>query len=134
MPTHANAASHTRTCQFLLFLLKLSSSSSSSFPPPPPPPPPPCSQHGDLELVFYTWVARSRSESSSFTASALNKLSPPPPPPSLLLLRLYSSHPPTHTATGLTHELNSLSLFLSLSLSLSQSTRGSAPLAYTIAY
>ena len=27
------------------------------------------------ELVFYTWVARSRSESSSFTASALNKLS-----------------------------------------------------------
>ena len=38
------------------------------------------------ELVFYTWVARSRSGSSSFTASALNKLSssstkPPPPPP-----------------------------------------------------
>jgi hypothetical protein len=26
------------------------------------------------ELVFYTWVARSRSGSSSFTASALNKL------------------------------------------------------------
>ena len=33
------------------------------------------------EQVFYTWVARSRSGSSSFTASALNKLSSPPPPP-----------------------------------------------------
>jgi len=30
------------------------------------------------ELVFYTWVARSRSGSSLFTASALNKLSSSP--------------------------------------------------------
>ena len=34
-------------------------------------PPPP--GHGDIQLVFYTWVARSRSESSSFTVLALNK-------------------------------------------------------------
>ena len=32
-------------------------------------------ERSTAELVFYTWVARSRSESSSFTASALNKLS-----------------------------------------------------------
>jgi len=30
-------------------------------------------ERSTAELVFYTWVARSRSESSSFTASALNK-------------------------------------------------------------
>ena len=33
------------------------------------------------EQVFYTWIARSRSGSSSFTASALDQLPPPPPPP-----------------------------------------------------
>src|SRR6056300_1096647 len=48
--------------------------------------------HKTSSQVFYTWVARSRSGSSSFTASALNKPSsssssssssrnPPPPPP-----------------------------------------------------
>ena len=30
-------------------------------------------ERSTAELVFYTWVARSRSGSSSFTASALNK-------------------------------------------------------------
>ena len=33
------------------------------------------------QLLLYTWVARSRSGSSWFTASALNQLPPPPPPP-----------------------------------------------------
>ena len=32
-------------------------------------------ERSTAEQVFYTWVARSRSGSSSFTASALNKLS-----------------------------------------------------------
>ena len=31
-------------------------------------------ERSTAELVFYTWVARSRSGSSSFTASALNDL------------------------------------------------------------
>ena len=45
-------------------------------------------ERSTAELVFYTWVARSRSGSSSFTASALNKQqgtrirSPPPLSPS----------------------------------------------------
>jgi len=30
-------------------------------------------ERSTAELIFYTWVARSRSESSSFSASALNK-------------------------------------------------------------
>ena len=32
-------------------------------------------ERSTAEQVFYTWVARSRSGSSSFTASALNKAS-----------------------------------------------------------
>ncbi len=32
-------------------------------------------ERSTAEQVFYTWVARSRPGSSSFTASALNKLS-----------------------------------------------------------
>ena len=41
----------------------------------PPPPPPLPQERSTAEQVFYTLVARSRSGSSSFTASALNKLS-----------------------------------------------------------
>ena len=81
-------------------------------------PPVPCRNRPLLALPTssYTWAARSRSESSSFTASALNKLSS---------ASSSSSSASSSRSSSLSLSL-SLSLFLSLSLSLRLSLRPSS--------